>query len=217
MAIWKWPLGKISAVRERDRELADKAQQGREGDGSALQAQDEFRTPEYLQRLDQNVEKDLLLLPSHYASEDYIHFLRDLKRADGNYLEEPCCPRPSRFIHRTSAIAGRTLMKHKVDQYMLLRTLRWYEKRHRLQAPGSFGLNLHLTAAVLVHSVSCSSHMCCIAWVCSPKKALVEKHQCRGSCRGRYQGEAVSALPNQHGDIPCTSGGLVAWGTSPRL
>lgn len=83
MAIWKWPRRKFSAVRAREKELADRAQQGREGSGSALQAQDEFRTAEYLQRLDQNVEKDLLLLPSHYASEDYIHFLHDLKRADG--------------------------------------------------------------------------------------------------------------------------------------
>lgn len=44
---------------------------------------EEFMTaPEYLQRLDDNV-RDLLLLPSHYAREDYIAWLRDLKRSDG--------------------------------------------------------------------------------------------------------------------------------------
>lgn len=91
MAIWKCCLSKASDTERENEQLPHEDAR----DGSALTAEDLLRTPEYLQRLDNNAaETNVPLLPSHYAREDYIHFLHDLKKADGarTMLAGDACP-----------------------------------------------------------------------------------------------------------------------------
>lgn len=77
--IWKW----FSAVRPGKEQLLREEEE--RPFQPRLDRSDPLRTPEYLKRLDENVCTDSILLPSHYARKDYIHFLYNLRDEDGVY------------------------------------------------------------------------------------------------------------------------------------